>query len=704
MAKKQKELDRFAKVYKKDMQLKTKLILMFGGFILMSCILVVCGALFIFNMEVKKLQTESLTPTADGVQRTLYDWRSCIDGYATIYARDEEIVLAAKNDHLMLTSIMAERLGDTDTDFFAITDAAGQVLWSRGVKATSITSTTIFNDISKSKKKGWTYEQFGDCNYAMVAASPLLDGQELVGIIVLGYSLDNGLLVDQITKSYGVDCTVFKGDVRADTSLVDKSGKKLVGTKLTNSAIVNQVLKSGRDYIGENEIVGKKYVTIYLPLMNESKVPTGMVFIAKSLESIFEIILQATRILIPVAILLAAILTAFSFSFINWLMWRIKNVASSLEDMATGEADLTKRCKLFIRDEIGWLVIHFDAFCDRMQNMVKEISGSKSDLTTFGDRLGKMVQTNTTFVDAMVKSITSVEEELKNQHNKVSGAVEASEQISAAVNRLREVIETQEESAETASSAVTQMIGNIGSVTHSVETMADEFETLQKDVSMGITRQRDVNKQIQVIEGQSKMLNEANAVISSIAEQTNLLAMNAAIEAAHAGDAGKGFAVVADEIRKLSETSSDQSNSIGSQLSSILSSIGECVVSSEESDKVFTSVVDKIGSTGDLVRQIKIAMTEQAEGSKQIGDAISRMNDATSGVRGASDDVDKAQKRITGDIGSLKQSTETVEESLVSISEGVKQIEGSDDSLVHTATDINDSIYRIGNQIDQFTV
>lgn len=700
-----KELDRFATTYKKDMQIQTKLILIIGGFILLTAVLVSLTAIGVFKREVETSQREGLNSTIDGVTRTLSDWRTCIDGYAAIYSRDAEIVDAVQNDHDKLRVLMQQRVSDTDTDFYAITDAAGRSVWVNGIASADLSSSKAVSG-ALSGNRMFAYEEFSDCQYAMVAAVPLLSGRRVVGTIVLGYSLSNDLLIEQMKKSYDVECTVFRGDLRVDTSLVDNNGKKLVGTRIQNQDIANKVLRRNEIYIGYNTIAQtrKKYISAYMPLSGDDNEVTGMLFVAKSLESINDVIKVSVVVILPFALVLSIVLGLLSFMFIRWLMWRIKNVTDSLKEMATGEADLTKRCKLFIRDEIGFLVINFDAFCDKLQKIVGEIKGTEGDLLSYGDRLGKMVQENTAFVDKMIGNIRSVETEMGNQNEMLEYTSKSVDEISESVQQLRELLVTQNEGMQNASSAVTQMIGNIGSVSRSIEKMAQEFSVLQEDVHDGILRQREVSEQIQKIEQQSKMLNDANDVISSIADQTSLLAMNAAIEAAHAGDAGKGFAVVADEIRKLSENSSTQSKNIGSQLTTILNSISNVVEASNVSDKMFTRVSEKIQGTGELVSQIKLSMDEQSEGSKQISEALGYMNDAAGKVKDASNHVDNARGEIVENMGKLHQSADAVGAELKTIESGVKTIEEGDDSLMNIATSISGSIYRITSQIDQFKV
>ena len=382
----------------------------------------------------------------------------------------------------------------------------------------------------------------------------------------------------------------------------------------------------------------------------------------------------------------------------------LRRVSSAIDGIAIGDADLTHLLTVTSKDEIGELSKGFNFFTEKLQAIITELKKSKNDLYAYGEQLGGMVQSNANSLNEMISSIKYVNEEIKNQHNKVDSSVTAVSNISAAVEQLRALLQKQTDGVEQASIAVTQMIGSINSVSSSVEQMASEFTGLQLDVDKGITQQREVNKQIQQIEIQSKTLNEANKVIASIASQTNLLAMNAAIEAAHAGEAGKGFAVVADEIRKLSETSSSESKKISTQLRGILGSISSVVQASDMSDKSFSVVAEKIQDTGNLVSKIKFAMDEQSQGSKKIGTALSYMNDATEQVRVASDGVDKSRQGIIGDVTSLKQSSDSVKEHVENMEGNIKRIEEDDNALLNIATSINGSIYRISSQIDRFKV
>ena len=248
------------------------------------------------------------------------------------------------------------------------------------------------------------------------------------------------------------------------------------------------------------------------------------------------------------------------------------------------------------------------------------------------------------------------------------------------------------------------MIGNINSVNTSVDKMATSFDKLEANAREGRALQEDVNSKIEAIKNQSEMLQDANSVIANIAEQTNLLAMNAAIEAAHAGDAGKGFAVVADEIRKLSETSTEQSKTIGVQLGKIRESIESVVGASAESSSAFQEVTSNIKDTDELVRLIKSAMEEQTIGSKQISEALHSMNDSTQEVKTASNEMSAGNQAILQEMHNLQDATMTMKDSVTEMGIGAKRINETGAALSNVANVMNDSIDKIGNEIDLFKV
>lgn len=400
-----------------------------------------------------------------------------------------------------------------------------------------------------------------------------------------------------------------------------------------------------------------------------------------------------------VSLVIASII---AYIAISYSIKPIKNVASAVEEVASGDADLTHRLTSNSNDEIGSLTKDYNKFLEKMQTIINELKRSKEDLRTYGESLSGMVRQNANFLSGTLSGIRDVENEVETQHIKVNNTVGTVDKISKTVESLRTLLAQQDESIQSASSAVTEMIGNIESVTSSIKKMAVEFDTLKDNVENGIKQQTEVNERIKQIEAKSKMLSEANTVISSIASQTNLLAMNAAIEAAHAGEAGKGFAVVADEIRKLSENSSTQSKNIGMQLKEILNGISGVVHSSNQATDAFGIVMSKTDSTSNLVHEIELAMAEQSEGSKQIGDSLSYLNDATLQVRTGSNDVDNARQEIIGEVQELETSSASVSDYIQKMEEHVKHIETSNGSLMDIATSISSSIHTIGTQIDKF--
>ena len=280
-------------------------------------------------------------------------------------------------------------------------------------------------------------------------------------------------------------------------------------------------------------------------------------------------------------------------------------VVKSINSIASGCADLTSRISVRSNNEIGAVVRGFNMFTEKLQTIVQEIKQSETSLAVAGDELRYCAQDTSTAIAQILSQISSMNERIAHQSDGVDTTVASISEITGSIQLVEQMIEEQSSGVMHASTAINAMVENIHSVNQSVEQMAEEFTNLEHKAVDGASKQEVVNSRITQIEAESEMLQEANASIANIAAKTNLLAMNAAIEAAHAGEAGKGFSVVADEIRKLSETSSQQSKTIGTQLQKIRESINSVVVASVQSRDAFKSVVDSIQMTDGLVQRIR---------------------------------------------------------------------------------------------------
>mgnify|MGYP002856451350 CR=1 FL=1 len=699
MAKAKKELDRFDTNAKRNIPILAKLLLTVITSVIISVLGVAVLELEIFDRGVQKSTDTDLVKFANGLEMTLKDWRDTLECDVILLSNRSDIAegIQSRNESA-LKNVLTWANGTLNVEVLAVTDNNGIVLAGDGIERGMELGGPSAILSALRGTAGYCYADISSVGYSMIAAAPVRIGGKVAGTVVAAYSMVNGDIVNQARNSYDAVCTVFRGTTRVSTTL----GDSLLGTKLDNQDIVKAVFDDGNVYHGRNVIDGQEYMSVYFPLEASNGARTGMIFIARSMKMVSNIKRNTIAIVSPIALLVVFLLALFSYRFVKWLMWRIYNVTNFLKEMETGDADLTKRCKLFIRDEIGDLIIHFDLFLDKLQQIMADVKSTKKELGISGENLNAGTAQTSLAISEIIDNISQMHTQITSTGQSVENTAGAVRGISTDITDLDSLVETQSSSVTQASAAIEEMIGNISSVTNSVDKMALSFESLNANVQTGFAKQQDVNERIQQIEAQSQMLEEANTAISSIAEQTNLLAMNAAIEAAHAGEAGKGFSVVADEIRKLSETSSAQSATIGEQLDIIRRSIGEVVSSSSEASEAFSAVAKHINQTDVLVSQIKSAMEEQNEGSRQIGDALKAMNNSTLEVQKASKAMSSKNTEVLGEMQHLQDSTQNMQASMHEMSDGAQKINETGESLSGICDDVQIAIEKIDAQIDRF--
>ena len=690
---------------KNSMKILTKLVLIVGASILVSCISVAVVSLFMFDKEIMEDTMSQLDYTAYGIEAIMEDWEKTLEGNVKMLSEQEEMhgLIQEQNQANIqeYCKRVAEELG---LDLLVIMDDSGIVMGGDGKLAPGMNFSSLLTVRETLQgNANYTVEEVYSVGFCILSAAPIYDADgKIIAMVLGGFSLADFPFL--VRDSYNVESAIFSQTICTDTSIVDEQGRSMKGANFNNPEIVDKVLVQGQMYRGEDHINNQEYYSIIIPIFCKDKTITGMIFIAKSIEKIKSIRNNTLKVIIPLVILISATFLILCFSFMKWIVRRINNVVFALKDMATGEADLTKRVKLLRRDEIGNLAINFNEFCTKLQQIVAEIKQSKQELETTGGALTVSTENTSNSIAEIIGNLDSIHHQISSQNTTVASTASAVDHIMKDISTLNGMITDQSAGIAEASSAVEQMIGSISSVTQSVDIMADSFSSLSQNAEAGFAKQQDVNERILLIEKQSQMLREANMAISSIASQTNLLAMNAAIEAAHAGEAGRGFSVVADEIRKLSETSSIQSKTISSQLKKIQGSIEEVVQASTDASSALTVMSGKIKETDGLMSQIKLAMEEQDTGSRQILESLRSMNESTQAVQGASQDIAYQNKAILQEVETLKTASNKMSQGMNDMASGAHKIRETGKDLGNISQNMKESIQKIGGQIDLFTV
>jgi methyl-accepting chemotaxis protein len=457
---------------------------------------------------------------------------------------------------------------------------------------------------------------------------------------------DNQLLIDKVS---------LNGLLGVEGSLIISLAENLTGTQITTFLSGNQEIAVGSIPLLD------WYITAFAPI-------TLSMFLSSPMTAVF-----------LVTLLIILLIFIIINVFIGSTLKPLQKMEDVLKEIAA-EWNLTKRITARRRDEIGRLAEFFNMTFDKMKELISVIKIQAAQLSETGVDLSAHMSETAAEVNQITANIQGIKEQVKNQAGAVKESGEAINRIMTRGNNLHEHITVQADSVSQSSAAIEQMFANIHSVTETLVKNTGNVKTLAASSEAGKADLENVSTDIQKIAKDSEGLLEINAVMENISSQTNLLSMNAAIEAAHAGEAGRGFAVVADEIRKLAESAAKQSKTIGGVLKAIKGSIGSIAQSTDGILKHFELIEQGVKTVSEQETGILSAMEEQENGGKNILEAVSRLNEVTGEVRRASEDMTEECREILRQSGNLEGLTRQIDEEIHEISTGSDQI---NDTISH---------------------
>jgi methyl-accepting chemotaxis protein len=380
-------------------------------------------------------------------------------------------------------------------------------------------------------------------------------------------------------------------------------------------------------------------------------------------------------------------------------------ITNSLKDISEGEGDLTRSLEIKTKDEIGSLAQHFNVTIEKIRILIKTIQNKVTALTNTGFELSVNMNKTADAVNQISSKFENIKSLIAIQEEKADKADKAVGEINTSINNLYTLVGEQAANVDTSSSAVEEMTANIRSVTNTLLSNSTNFLDLSNAAETGKSGLQAVAEKIAAITKLSEGLLEINAVMNNIASQTNLLSMNAAIEAAHAGESGRGFAVVADEIRKLAESSSQQSKTTSVMLKEIKDSIENITKSSDEVITHFEAIDTKVKIVTEHNQNIQHAMEEQEAGGTQILEAVSRLKDVTLSVKEGTEKMSEAGRRVIKETGEFISVSDQVVDGMNDIiSVTMSQIKSAVENVNEMSRENNANFEDLKNETAKFKV
>ncbi len=413
---------------------------------------------------------------------------------------------------------------------------------------------------------------------------------------------------------------------------------------------------------------------------------------------------QMTIAFATLAVIVVAALVVISFVILRAVLMPLRRTTAIMAEISSGDADLTQRLSIERSDEIGTLARYFDAFLDQIAAIVREVANVCTETSTVKDHTAAQVEESTTAIEQIGASIQQIVNRSRTLDASADSTSETAHTIVQAVETLNAEAANQASSVEQSTAAVVEMIASINSVADVTNRRLESLPELDTAVANGASAVQSTVTILDRIAGSIDSVREITNVIASISAQTNLLAMNAAIEAAHAGDAGRGFSVVAGEIRKLAESTSQQSRGIEGLLNQVTSEMEEVASAGQKTSTTFEGVTHHVESLKRSLSEIADGMGELRSGGAQINEAMVEIRDSATSLVEQTGQISAAQQRISEETTSVRRLSGEITAALNEIGVGSTEINSAMSALSDSASQLADLIARLDARVGSMIV
>ena len=545
--------------------------------------------------------------------------------------------------------------------------------------------------------------------------APINDGSTLLGSVEVSWPQTE--IVPFLDSTLNSDIILLADITVAETMIPGRDYERLFMGRLGDSLVVTstgdwtdlgdlldpELLRAAAEAAGPLFDTRGDYELAYIPLEDFTGAVQGhlvTVLNAGPLRAIARHQLR-TLVLIVVGMTLAGAVFIMAFAR-GAIAGPLTVTAERLREIAVGDGDLSLRLPENRRDEIGTLSRHFNTFAEQLARTVESVQEAVAVMDTNARELDESAENATLSSRSINGLVERVSDQISGQDSSISQSSSSVEQITGNISSLEQVIRQLSTSIDDSAAAVEQMAANISSITRNLEHVDEYVDKLVSAADHGRDTLSQVNDRIGEVVQQSENLQQANQLIGTVSARTNLLAMNAAIEAAHAGEYGRGFAVVAEEIRSLAENSAGQSKIISGELKKTREYVTNAAAASQEADKAFTSMREMVDTVNDLETSVRDALREQEVGGSSVLENLQGMRDLGSQVNGGISEISSGSRTILEEMNKLVEISRQVTTLIQEISTGSSVITGSLDTMRKLSVRNREMVATVRDQADRF--